>query len=59
MGLKGFCINDAALSEKHANFLINKGKATFDDALSLIALAKKRVFEANGIDLECEVQILH
>lgn len=59
VGLKGFCINDAALSEKHANFLINKGKATFDDALSLIALAKKRVFEANGIDLECEVQILH
>lgn len=58
VGLKGYCINDAALSEKHANFLINKGKATFEDALSLITLAKKRVFEVSGIDLECEVQIL-
>lgn len=58
VGLKGYCINDAAFSEKHANFLINKGKATFEDALSLITLAKKRVFEVSGIDLECEVQIL-
>ncbi|MCX2716411.1 UDP-N-acetylmuramate dehydrogenase [Helicobacter sp. MIT 21-1697] len=58
VGLKGYHIGDAAFSEKHANFLINKGKATFDDALSLITLAKKRVFEASGIVLECEVQIL-
>ncbi|BDB65049.1 UDP-N-acetylenolpyruvoylglucosamine reductase [Helicobacter cinaedi] len=56
--LKGYRINDIAFSEQHANFLINKGKATFDDALSLITLAKKRVFEESGIVLECEVQIV-
>ena len=58
VGLKGYGIGDAALSEKHANFLINKGKARFDDALKLIDFAKKRVFEESGIELECEVQIL-
>lgn len=58
-GLKGYRINDIALSEQHANFLVNKGKATFEDALALIKFAKKRVFELSGIALECEVQILH
>ncbi|WP_300449420.1 UDP-N-acetylmuramate dehydrogenase [Helicobacter mastomyrinus] len=58
VGLKGYAIGNAAFSDKHANFLINKGKATFDDALALIALAKRRVFESSGIMLECEVQIL-
>ncbi|CAM3331073.1 UDP-N-acetylmuramate dehydrogenase [Helicobacter labetoulli] len=59
VGLKGYRINDIALSEQHANFLVNKGKATFEDALALIEFAKKRVFELSGIALECEVQILH
>lgn len=58
VGLKGYCVGDAALSEKHANFLVNKGKARFEDALKLIDIAKKRVFEASGIMLECEVQII-
>lgn len=57
-GLKGHSIGDVALSEKHANFLVNKGRARFDDAIALIELAKKRVFEQSGIRLECEVQIL-
>ncbi|RDU60135.1 UDP-N-acetylmuramate dehydrogenase [Helicobacter marmotae] len=59
VGLKGYSIGDAAFSQKHANFLINKGKASFEDAISLIELGKKRVFEASGIMLECEVQILY
>ena len=58
VGLKGFALGGAALSEQHANFLINKGGASFEDAIGLIELAKKRVFEASGIALECEVQIL-
>ncbi|MCR2054533.1 UDP-N-acetylmuramate dehydrogenase [Campylobacter helveticus] len=58
VGLKGFSKNDAKLSEKHANFLINKKNATFDDAIFLIELARKRVFEEFGIKLENEVIIL-
>lgn len=58
-GLKGYRINDIALSEQHANFLVNKGKASFEDAITLIEFAKKRVFELSGIWLECEVQILY
>lgn len=58
VGLKGFSKNDAMLSDKHANFLINKKNASFDDAFFLIELAKKRVFEKFGILLEEEVIIL-
>lgn len=58
-GLKGYRINDIAFSQQHANFLVNKGKANFEDALTLIEFAKKRVFELSGIMLECEVQILY
>ncbi|MBS4275844.1 UDP-N-acetylmuramate dehydrogenase [Campylobacter vulpis] len=58
VGLKGFSKNDAKLSEKHANFLINQKNASFEDALFLIELAKKRVLEEFGILLENEVIIL-
>lgn len=57
VGLKGFSIGDAGFSTKHANFLINLGHASFEDALALIELAKKRVYEKFGIMLECEVKI--
>lgn len=57
-GLKGYQIGDIAFSEQHANFLVNKGKATFEDAITLIELAKNKVFDLSGIMLECEVQIL-
>lgn len=57
-GLKGFKIGNAGFSEQHANFLINYGEAKFDDVISLINLAKQRVFENFGINLETEVVIL-
>lgn len=57
-GLKGFQIGAAKFSEIHANFLINTGGATFTDAIDLINLAKKKVFEKFGVKLECEVKIL-
>lgn len=56
--LKGFAINGAKFSEIHANFLINFNKAKFEDAIKLIALAKKRVFEEFGIKLCEEVCIV-
>ncbi|MDR2905953.1 MAG: UDP-N-acetylmuramate dehydrogenase [Helicobacteraceae bacterium] len=57
-GLKGFAIGGAAFSEIHANFLVNKGGATFDDAISLIELARERVLSEFGITLELEIKVL-
>ena len=51
-------IGNCGFSQEHANFLINYGGGTFDEVLSLINLAKKRVFENFGINLETEVVIL-
>ena len=57
-GLKGVRIGDASISEKHANFIINRGKATAEDIISLMALIKKRVKKKHGITLEEEVEII-
>ncbi|MEW5831730.1 MAG: UDP-N-acetylmuramate dehydrogenase [Campylobacterota bacterium] len=58
VGLKGVRRGAMAFSEVHANFLVNYGGGTFDDALWLIGEAQKRVAEQFGIALQCEVVIL-
>ncbi|MBQ7675700.1 MAG: UDP-N-acetylmuramate dehydrogenase [Campylobacter sp.] len=58
VGLKGFRVGGCGFSEIHANFLINYGDGKFDEAIALINLAKKRVFEEFGINLVEEVVIL-
>ncbi|MBQ9876252.1 MAG: UDP-N-acetylmuramate dehydrogenase, partial [Campylobacter sp.] len=45
VGLKGFKIGNCGFSEIHANFLINYDGGKFDEAIALINLAKKRVYE--------------
>jgi len=57
-GLKGFKIGNMAFCETHANFLINLGNGTFEDAIKLIELAKKKVFEKSEIELELEIKIV-
>ena len=57
-GLKGFRIGDMAFSERHANFLVNLGQGTFDDAINLIRLAQTKVAEHSGIQLETEIIII-
>lgn len=57
--LKGYRIGDMSFSQKHANFLINLGNGTFDEALQLITLAQDRIKQEYGITLECEVVIMH
>lgn len=57
VGLKGFQKGQMAFSSQHANFLVNLGEGTHEDALSLIALAKTRVQEAFDIILEEEIII--
>ncbi|ANV97461.1 UDP-N-acetylenolpyruvoylglucosamine reductase [Helicobacter enhydrae] len=58
VGLRGYSIGGVGFSQKHSNFLVNLGGGTFDEAMELIALAKKRVSEASGIELECEVVVI-
>lgn len=58
VGLKGKQIGGMAWSEVHANFLVNKGGGTFDDAMELIDMAKKLVLEQYNIALKEEVKIL-
>lgn len=54
-GLKGKRIGGAAVSEKHAGFLVNTGNATTEDFLALAEMIKKTVFERTGVLLteEC------
>lgn len=56
-GLKGFRVGDAAVSEKHAGFAVNLGKATAKDVKSLLQQVSDIVFEKSGIRLEPEVRI--
>lgn len=54
-GLKGVNVGDAEVSVKHAGFVINKGKATCKDVLTLIEQIKKTVMEKRGVELNTEV----
>lgn len=53
-GLRGLTINDAMVSEKHCNFLINKGKCDSDDMLLLINKIINKVKNVFDYNLECE-----
>lgn len=57
-GLKGFSVGDAQVSEKHAGFLVNKGKATAADMCRLMDLVRERVLRETGVELEPEVKFL-
>ena len=56
-GLKGFRVGGAAVSEKHAGFVVNLGGATAADVRSLLGQVSDKVFGASGIRLEPEVRI--
>ena len=58
VGLKGFMKGDMCFSQEHANFLVNNGNGTFEDAIYLIKEAQKRVYDKFNEWLECEVVIL-
>jgi UDP-N-acetylmuramate dehydrogenase len=58
IGLKGISCNDAEVSMKHANFIINKGKATASDVLKLIAIIQAKAIKEKGLNLETEVVII-
>ncbi|HID29839.1 MAG TPA: UDP-N-acetylmuramate dehydrogenase, partial [Desulfobacterales bacterium] len=57
-GLKGLRVGQAEVSTKHANFIVNKGRATASDVLELIRQIQETVLERFGVDLEPEVTIV-
>ena len=57
-GLKGARIGDAQVSLRHANFIVNTGRATCDDVLSLMEHIQRRVRGEFGVTLEPEVRLV-
>lgn len=57
-GLKGMRFGGAQVSEKHANFMVNRGSATASDLLQLIRTVRAKVKERSGIALELEVKLV-
>ena len=54
-GLKGYRIGDAAVSEKHAGFVVNLGNATAKEVLELTDYIKAEIKKQKGIEIELEV----
>lgn len=57
-GLKGRTVGGAQVSEKHANIIVNTGKAKAADVLALMELVKEKVLEVSGVRLEPEIRII-
>jgi UDP-N-acetylmuramate dehydrogenase len=55
-GLRGKKVGGAMISKEHANFIVNIGKATADNVITLVAMAKTRVRNKYGIQLEEEIR---
>ena len=58
VGLRGYRIGDARISEKHSNFIENLGEARAADVAALMREAQRRVSEQFGIDLQNEVELV-
>ncbi|HEX9842230.1 MAG TPA: UDP-N-acetylmuramate dehydrogenase, partial [bacterium] len=58
LGLKGYRIGGAMVSEKHAGFIVNCGGATAADVLALIEHVRGRVRDEFGVTLETEVRLI-
>lgn len=57
-GLKGHRVGGAMISPKHANFFVNDGSASAEDVERLVALARRRVRERFGVELQLEIERL-
>jgi len=57
-GLKGFRMGQAMVSDCHANFIINLGKATAQEVINLIEWVERKIYEEKGISLEREVRVV-
>ena len=58
VGLKGYKIGGAQVSEKHAGFIVNYNNATATDVINLINYIKEKVYSKYGIKIEEEIKII-
>lgn len=58
VGLKGYSIGGAKVSEKHAGFIINKGNASSQDVLDLVEYVKNKVYDKFKKNIELEIKVL-
>ena len=56
-GAKGLSCGDAEVSERHGNFIVNRGNACAADVFELMEAIRKHVLDATGVELENEVKI--
>jgi len=57
LGLKGLSVGDARVSDRHANFFVNAGRASAAEMLALVADVRNRVEKVYGVTLENEVVV--
>ena len=57
-GLKGTTRGGAQISDRHANFIVNLGRATAANVVELIALARATVLAKAGVELKPEVRLV-
>lgn len=57
-GLKGARVGDAQVSEKHANFIVNRGHASAADVVALMTKVRREVARRTGTTLELELKIV-
>jgi UDP-N-acetylmuramate dehydrogenase len=57
-GLKGCCCGEAMVSPVHANFIVNTGKSSATDILTLMEQVQETVFQEFAVRLEPEVEII-
>jgi len=58
LGLKGRVMGGAQVSKKHANFIINRGRASCEDVLKLVDMIRKKVMDNYNISLELEIKVI-
>jgi len=58
LGLKGYRIGGAMVSDKHAGFIVNTGNATAQDVLQLIDHIKQKAREGFGVELQTEIRVV-
>jgi UDP-N-acetylmuramate dehydrogenase len=56
LGFKGYRVGDAEVSNVHANFINNRGKATSNEVLKLIKIIREKVYDYTGFDMKSEVK---
>jgi UDP-N-acetylmuramate dehydrogenase len=57
-GLKGFRMGQAMVSDRHANFIINLGKATAQEVIHLMEWVERKIYEEKAISLEREIRVV-